>query len=85
MDHIAGLVGIDYVGLGADYFDLTPDFVRGHGVPGSGFLGIPEELDSYDKLVNVTRGLCARGYSDEDIRKVLGGNLLRLFRTVWGE
>ena len=85
MDYVANLVGIEYVGLGADYFELTENFRRSHGMPKSGFLGIPEELDSYDKLANLTRALCRRGYSDSDIRKILGENLLRVFQVVFGE
>ena len=70
------------------------DFRRAHGLPASGYLGIPEELctrqpfdvvDSYDKLVNVTRELCRRGFRDEEIRGILGGNLIRLFRAVIGD
>ena len=32
----------------------------------------------------MTQGLVARGYEDEDIRGILGGNFLRVFRAVWG-
>ncbi|GAG98780.1 unnamed protein product, partial [marine sediment metagenome] len=37
----------------------------------------------YPKTINITRGLVARGYSDKDILKVLGGNFLRVFKKVW--
>ena len=85
VDYVAELVGIDYVALGADYFEITDDYAKGHGTPPGGFLGIPEDFGAYDKLINVTRALCARGYSGQDVRRVIGGNLLRVFESVWGE
>jgi membrane dipeptidase len=44
----------------------------------------PQGLDHHSGMLNITRGLMQRGYSDDDIRKVMGGNWLRLFRQVWG-
>ena len=68
--HIASLAGIDHVGLGSDF---------------DGFDGPrPCGLEDASKLPNLTAGLAARGYSDEDMRKVLGGNLLRVFERVCG-
>jgi membrane dipeptidase len=43
----------------------------------------PTGLDRYPKLHNLTRGLVARGYDDEAVEKILGGNLCRVFETVW--
>jgi membrane dipeptidase len=43
----------------------------------------PVGLDSHAKFLNLTRGLVKRGYSDEDTKKILGGNWLRLFKEVW--
>ena len=40
-------------------------------------------LDSHARMPNLTRGLVKRGYSDQDILKILGGNWLRLFRETW--
>jgi membrane dipeptidase len=83
VDYIRKLVGIDYVALGGDYLELTESFIKGHGPAAGGYLGIPEELDSYEKVVNVTRALRLHGYADEEIRKVLGGNLMRVFQQVF--
>lgn len=66
-DHVASLVGIDHVGIGSDY----------DGVGDSLPIGL-KDVASYPNLV---LGLIERGYSDEDIRKVLGENALR----VWAE
>lgn len=43
----------------------------------------PEHLSRYTELRNLTDGLVARGYSDDEIRNILGGNLRRVFGTVW--
>ncbi len=68
IDHIAKVAGIDHVGLGSDF----------DGVSGQ----LPESLDSPAGLPKITAALMARGYSAEDCRKILGGNLLRVFREV---
>jgi membrane dipeptidase len=68
IDHIAKVAGIDHVGLGSDF----------DGVDGQ----LPEGMDSAADLPKITAALMARGYSAEDCRKILGGNLLRVFREV---
>ena len=66
LDYVVDLVGPDHVGLGSD-------FDGGCGFPG---------MDDITKMPNIARGLVARGYSDEDIEKILGGNNLRVFKEV---
>lgn len=66
-DHIIKVAGIDHVGIGTD-FDGIP-------VP-------PDKIDSAADFPKITAALMARGYSAEDVRKVLGGNILRVFREV---
>ena len=68
IDHIAKVAGVDHVGLGTDF----------DGVAGQ----TPEGIDSAADLPKITEALMARGYSAEDCRKILGGNLLRVFREV---
>jgi membrane dipeptidase len=68
IDHIAKVAGIDHVGLGTDF-----DGVNGQ---------LPAGMDSPADLPKITAALMARGYSAEDCRKILGGNLLRVFREV---
>ncbi len=68
IDHIAKVAGVDHVGLGSDF----------DGVSGQ----LPEGLDSPADLPKITAALMARGYSAEDCRKILGGNLMRVFREV---
>jgi membrane dipeptidase len=68
IDHIAKVAGIDHVGLGSDF----------DGVSGA----TPEGIDSAADLPKITQALLDRGYSADDIRKILGGNLLRVFREA---
>jgi membrane dipeptidase len=59
------VAGIDHVGLGSDF----------DGVNGA----TPEGIDSAADLPKITQALLDRGYHAEEIRKILGGNLLRVF------
>jgi len=68
IDRIAKVAGIDHVGLGSDF----------DGVSGA----TPKGIDSAADLPKITQSLLDRGYSAEDIRKILGGNTLRVFREV---
>jgi membrane dipeptidase len=68
IDHIAKVAGVDHVGLGSDF----------DGVSGA----TPQGMDSAADLPKITQALLDRGYSADDIRKILGGNLLRVFRRV---
>jgi membrane dipeptidase len=45
---------------------------------------VPEEIDSVSKMSNVAKGLVKRGYADADVLKILGGNYLRVFKSVFG-
>jgi membrane dipeptidase len=65
-DHIVKLTGVDHVGVGSD-FDGVGD-------------SLPEGLKDVSGYPNLVEGLLRRGYSEDDIRKILGENLLR----VWG-
>lgn len=67
IDHIVKVAGIDHVGLGAD-FDGAND--------------MPEGAQDVSMLPNITYELLKRGYSETDIRKILGENLLRAFAEV---
>src|SRR5579863_8521423 len=68
IDHIAKVAGIDHVGLGSDF----------DGVSGA----TPAGMDSAADLPKITQALLDRGYSAEDIRKILGGNVMRVFKEV---
>jgi membrane dipeptidase len=68
IDHIAKIAGVDHVGLGSDF----------DGVSGA----TPQGMDSAADLPKITQALLDRAYSADDIKKILGGNLLRVFRQV---
>ncbi|MBW8333053.1 MAG: dipeptidase [Prolixibacteraceae bacterium] len=66
IDHVKNLVGIDYVGIGSDF-------------DGGGGL---RDCADVSQFPNITRELLLRGYSEKEIRKIWGGNLLRVFNAV---
>ncbi|MGO4223419.1 dipeptidase [Lysobacter sp. TAF61] len=68
IDYAVKLIGIDHVGIGSDF----------DGVSGN----LPAELQSVADYPNLVAGLQKRGHSDADIRKILGGNLLRVWTAV---
>lgn len=67
VDHIVRLVGPDHVGIGSDF---------------DGIGSTPVGLENAAMMPNFTKGLVARGYSDSDILKILGGNYMRVFRQI---
>lgn len=67
-DHVVQLVGIDYVGIGSDY----------DGVGDS----LPENLKDVASYPNLIEGLLKRGYSEQDIAKILSGNVMRVWKAV---
>jgi len=77
IDHAVKVMGADHVGLGAD-FDVYQSHLT-HKV-GEWTQGL-EEVDRWPR---VTEGLLLRGYSPDDVRKIMGENLLRVYRQVVG-
>src|SRR5215471_5440980 len=67
IDHIRKIGGIDAIGIGSDF---------------DGIECTPEGLDDVSKFPNLTRALLEKGYTAEDIRKIYGGNFLRVMRAV---
>ncbi len=65
-DHIVNLIGVDHVGIGSDF---------------DGIDSAPLQLKTVLDYPNFTKALIARGYSNKDIKKVLGGNFLRVYRA----
>ena len=68
IDHVVKLVGVDYVGIGSD-FDGVGD-------------SLPTGLKDVSQYPNLIYELLKRGYSDKDIQKICGGNLLRVWSQV---
>ena len=67
MDYIINLIGEDHVGIGSDF---------------DGISITPKGIEDVSKLPNITREMLKRGYSEERIRKILGGNFMRVFKKV---
>nr|WP_255812905.1 membrane dipeptidase [Acidaminobacter sp. JC074] len=94
VDYVVNLVGEDHVGIGTDWpmTDILPTlkifkekiahtmgFKKGDG-PSTEVI---EGLETYGSFINITRGLVSRGYSEEAIKKIIGGNWMRVFKEVW--
>jgi membrane dipeptidase len=69
-DHVAKIAGTDHVGIGSDF---------------DGFAILPAEIASAADLPKITAALAERGYTAEQLKKILGGNLLRVFADVQAE
>lgn len=67
IDHAVLVAGIDHVGIGTDF---------------DGVGCVPPDLNSYDKFPALTKVLLEKGYSAADIKKIYGGNLLRVMKAV---
>lgn len=91
IDDLVGRIGVDNVALGPDFMedmpkevmeasvrDLPPAAVAAYAAmpPTAGF-------ESVTEMPKVTEGLLARGYRPEEVRKLIGGNWLRLYEQVW--
>ena len=86
-DYMVKLVGVDHVAIGTD--TLIGDHVAFHkkmlgklmtNVPAPYLNGLESPADGK----NLVRGFISRGYSDEDVRKLAGGNALNFIRRVMG-
>jgi len=67
IDHVVRLVGPEHVGLGSDF---------------DGVNSLPVDLEHQGKMPNITRALVEKGYSEADIKLILGENLLRVMAAV---
>jgi membrane dipeptidase len=65
-DYIAKLIGTDHVGIGSDFDGITV---------------CEKDMDDVSFLPNITRELLKRGYSDDDVKKILGENFLRVLKA----
>jgi membrane dipeptidase len=66
-DHVIHVGGIDHVGIGSDF---------------DGVSALPEGMEEITDLPRIAQGLLDRGYSETDVTKVLGGNMLRVMEQV---
>jgi membrane dipeptidase len=66
IDYIVKLAGVDHVGIGSDF---------------DGSESTPQGLDGVEDYPKITQALVQRGYSEQDIDKILGGNFIRVFKA----
>ncbi len=66
IDHAVKIAGVDHVGLGSDFDGAT----------------MPLGMEDVSKLPKITDALLKKGYSEADIEKILGGNILRVMEAV---
>jgi len=89
-DYIKKLVGIDHVGLGPDYIEgkTYPGGISRERMPREIYGDLPwdyvQGFEDIGKLPDLTRGLMQRGWTDAEVRKLLGENWLRVYEKVWG-
>ena len=69
IDHIVKVAGVDHVGIGSDF---------------DGIQSVPIGLEDFSKMPALTDALLRRGYKEEDIKKIMGGNYLRVVKEVVG-
>jgi membrane dipeptidase len=67
IDHIARVAGVDHVGLGSDF---------------DGVSALPLGMEDVTRFPRIAQALLDRGYSDDDVKKMLGGNMLRVMSQV---
>lgn len=87
IERVIKLVGIDHVGIGADFIDYSLPINQawlGENEILSDDEVIVKDLENITKIPNITGGLLRRGYSETEIGKILGGNFLRLLKNVLG-
>lgn len=89
-DYAINLIGEDHVTFATDWFDgktkvnwatpwYYPEVTQGKQYDGLGLVGFRTRAE----LVNVVDGMLKRGYSQERVRKLLGGNFIRVLKEVW--
>lgn len=66
-DHIAKVAGVDHVGIGSDF---------------DGIGSTPVDMEDVTHLPRIAQGLLDRGYSEDDVKKILGGNMMRVMERV---
>lgn len=86
-DHVANLVGVDCLGLGFDFFTEIMAMNIFGDVPAWGPRGgmVPlefAEMATYRDVPHLAGELLRRGYTDDDLRKIYGGNFRRVLRAV---
>lgn len=93
IDYLVKLVGVDHVALGSDLTEFQPEDFFVEALTGKSWekplsdiaypVAYPRGISSARDFPNVTKGLLERGYSKEEVKKIMGENWMRLFSQVW--
>jgi membrane dipeptidase len=93
IDYLVKLVGIDHVSIGTDFTEGQPRTFFDYILKGKSKKELsmdveypivnPEGIRSSADFPNITRALLAKGYSESDTKKIMGENLVQLFKEVW--
>ena len=91
IDYLVNLLGIDHVGLGPDFMEDMPEEILSSALKGLSTsekekyfsTKVIQGFESISECPRVTSGLLARGYSMGQVKKIMGGNWLRLYEEVW--
>ena len=91
IDDLVALVDIEHVALRPDFMEEMPAEVAARVLQGTPpeivqqFRSMPptQDFESVQAMPNVTAALLARGYAPADVRRIMGGNWLRLYGEVW--
>jgi membrane dipeptidase len=84
IDHMVGVVGVENVGVGSDFTDYVADLMAAH-VANKGFYGaygFPEDFYTVSQFQALWEELSRRGYSDEALEGIAGGNFRRVFAAA---
>jgi len=97
VDYLLKMVGIDHLAIGTDFTEGQPKeffdwLLTGRSMKGPALtfklehpIKNTQGIQGAADFPNVTEALVARGYAESDIRKILGENMVRLFREIWAE
>jgi len=87
IDYLANLAGTDHIGIGFDFAQESIEEYKAFGYDPEVYplppWTYPRDIDDVSKTPLLTKGLMSRGYSEGDIKKILGGNFFRVYREVW--
>ena len=84
LDHIVDTAGMDHAALGLDFTDLPRKRFPSDPVPIPPYR-FPEGFSGFEDLSRLREGLISRGYGVGDRARVMGGNMVRVLRSVWGD
>lgn len=95
VDHVAGLIGVDHVGIGTDWAPPVPKQLQAMLTAEVARIGFRpehrvdwaatiEELPDYSDWPSITGALLERGFTGDEVRGIIGGNFLRIFAEVVG-